>query len=455
MWMAVAGVALGVLYTASPLTVVSLAMFAGLVWVATRGLAASEARMFTWLLGAAFLTRLAVIAVLLVAGMPRHDDLAVGALTGDEAYNLSRALRSRDILLGAATTKYDYFVAYDEYGRSSYLTFLTMLQLAFGPTPYGVRVLNSVFFLAGAAILFRLARGAFGFVPAIAATGVLVFLPSLLYASTSVLKESAYFLASAGLVGSVLHLLRPARAHQVVSALVVALGCLWVLSDLRRGAEVLAPAGIALGLALRAAAATPRRAAIVAVTAALVFIVAINLPVARSQLATRMEPLARIHTGHVFTVGHDYKLLDEGFYRNVQTPAASTITLTPDQALRFVVRGIVTFLTTPLPWEMRSRGELAVLPEQLVWYLMLAALPVGIVAGWRRDALFTALLIGFVVPTAIVLALTNGNIGTIVRLRGLVIPYVIWLSTLGVCVMLDAFARRREQPVLRPRYAVD
>lgn len=450
----VAGVMLGVFYTASPLTVLSLIGFAGVLSAATRDLPPSQARMLAAVLGAAFLVRLAVVAALFVTGIPRHDDLAVGALTGDEAYNLSRALRTRDILTGAPTTQYDYFVAYDEYGRSSYLSFLTALQFVFGPTPYGVRVLNAVFFLAGAAVLFRLARAGFGFVPAITGLTALAFLPSLIYASTTVLKESVYFSATAVLVASVLQLLRPPRLLSAVSALVVSLGCLWVLSDLRRGAEVLAPAGIALGLALWFAAATPRRAVLSTIAAAIVALLLLNTAVVRSQLATRLEPIAKIHTGHVFTIGHHYKLLDDGFYRNVQTPAASTITLTPEQSLRFVVRGIVSFLTVPVPWQIASRSELAVVPEQLVWYVMLLALPFGIRAGWRQDALLTAVLIGFIVPTAIVLALTNGNVGTLLRLRGLVTPYLIWISALGLCVALDALARRAATAEPHPRYAV-
>ena len=41
------------------------------------------------------------------------------------------------------------------------------------------------------------------------------------------------------------------------------------------------------------------------------------------------------------------------------------------------------------------------------------------------------LLIGFVLPTAAALAVTNGNVGTLLRLRGLVSPYLIWVAVLG------------------------
>jgi hypothetical protein len=152
---------------------------------------------------------------------------------------------------------------------------------------------------------------------------------------------------------------------------------------------------------------------------------------------------AKIHSGHVFTVGHAYRLLDDGFYYSPAAPSSSSLTLTADHAARFVVRAMYTFLVTPLPWEARSRGELAILPEQLLWYAILVGLPVGVAAGWRRDRLMTAVLIGYVLPTAAVLAVTNGNVGTLVRLRGLVTPYLLWVSVLGYCVIVDRLAARR------------
>ena len=87
-------------------------------------------------------------------------------------------------------------MATDEYGRTSYLSLLTVLQLIFGPAPFGLRLLNSLFFIAGAAILFRVLRPRFGLLPSSLGLVVVLFLPSLFFASVSVLKESLYFLAS-------------------------------------------------------------------------------------------------------------------------------------------------------------------------------------------------------------------------------------------------------------------
>jgi pimeloyl-ACP methyl ester carboxylesterase len=50
---------------------------------------------------AALALRLAAIGALFVVNTPLHDDESVGMLSGDEAYGLSRALRTRDIAIGA------------------------------------------------------------------------------------------------------------------------------------------------------------------------------------------------------------------------------------------------------------------------------------------------------------------------------------------------------------------
>ncbi len=166
---------------------------------------------------------------------------------------------------------------------------------------------------------------------------------------------------------------------------------------------------------------------------------------------------AKTHAGHVFTVGHAYKLMDDGFYVFPGIGETWVVTLTDAQALRFLIRAASSFVVTPLPWEMASRSELAFLPEHLLWYLLVLLVPAGVVAGWRRDPLFTSILLGYVIPTAAALAITNGNVGTLLRLRGLVSPYLLWLSTLGLLALTEAVIRQRasRQWSLGARLATD
>jgi hypothetical protein len=421
--------------------------------LASRGLASSERRWLLIVLGAALAARFLFIGAVLVGGIPWLNDLSVGALRGDEAYFLGRAIRARDIALGLPVGRYDYFVISDEYGRTNYVQFLTVLQVLLGPTPYGMRAVNALIFVAGAAILFRLVRPAFGAAASFAALTVLVFLPSLFVASASMLRESLYFFASVVLLFAVTRIWNRPRAVTIAAAVALGAASLLLLDGLRRGAVVLAVSGVAIGLAAPILLATRRRAMITVAAGVLAFIVGWSLPSTHARMIDAVTNLAKTHAGHVFTSGHAYKLLDEGFYYLPATPAAWPLQLTDDQALRFAVRAAASFLFTPLPWEMMTRSELIFFPEHALWLLMVVFAPIGVVAGWRRDPRITALLVGFMLPTAVALAVTNGNVGTLLRLRGLVTPYLVWIAVLGALSVAEYLLTAKPAPHLTSEHA--
>ena len=428
---AIAGLVLAVLWSASPLFVLALAGSAALLIVARRGLDPREQRTLVVLLSSALALRFLFIGAALVSDTPLLNDLAVGGLRGDDAYYLSRAIRARDVALGITHGRYDFFVITDEYARTSYLQLLTILQVLFGPTPYGMRAVNGLLFVTGAAILFRLVRPGFGSGASFGGLVVLLFLPSLFASSVSLVKESVYFMATTLLLTAAVSILRRSTNRAMVGGLALAAVCLFVLEDMRRGALVLAIAAMAIGLILPVMFATRRRAIASLAAVTIGIAVAMAQPAMRARAVGAITSAAKTHAGHVFTTGHAYKLLDEGFYSIPGTPAAWPLELSDDQALRFVVRAFVSFLVTPLPWEMMSVSELLFFPEHAVWLLMIVFAPVGVVAAWRHDRRVTSLLLGWIIPTAAALAMTTGNVGTLLRLRGLVTPYLVWFAVLG------------------------
>jgi hypothetical protein len=435
------GITAGALYTVSPLTAWCAALAAIVLTLAGRGLPAPERRALNLLLIAALVVRLAAIGALFIINTPLHDDESVGMLTGDEAYGLSRALRTRDVMTGGPVGQYDYFVAGDEYGRNSYITLLTAVQVLFGPTPYSMRLLNMLLFTIGAVLLFRTTRPAFGALPAFGGLSVMLFLPTLFYWSISLLKEPLYLLGTTLVVTGAIASARAATWRTRTLLWIGALAGLAIITDLRASAIALTMLGLGCGVAaLIFFSASVRARAMIAIAAVLLIVAVTSRPSAQQRITSALESTAKAHAGHVFTVGHAYKLLDDAFYFNPASAAASTLTLTAGEAARYVIRAAVSFLTVPLPWQLASTRELSYLPEQLIWYLMLALLPAGLVAGWRRDPITTSLLAGFVLPTAAALALTNGNVGTLLRLRGIVIPYLIWLGAVGFCATLQRLA---------------
>jgi len=451
---AVAAIVLAAALIASPLLVcVIIAAPLCLARIA-RGLPDDERRVLIALLTLALVLRAGLVAGQLLLALPQLNGLSVGALAGDEAYYFSRALRVRDLQLGYAATQLDYFIANDAYGQTSYVSLLTAVQVMFGPTPYSMKVANGLIYVCGAGLLFRVARAAFGVLPSYLGLAVLLFLPSLLFSSVTLLKESAYFFGVSVFAAGAWHAaarIRAGRLPEAVPFLAVAVVSVALIDGLRRGGLVLMAGGAIAGLAIWFIGQSRVRLT-AAVAACAVGLMALGaVPSFGERAITGVEAAAKLHGGHVFTVGHVYKLLDEEFYVTAHTPAGWDLQLTGAEAARFVARAIISFAVTPWPWEMRSIRELAFLPEHMVWYLLIVALPFGIVPAWRSSPLATALLLGLAIPTAAVVAATNGNVGTLLRMRGLVTPFVVWISAAGWCAIgerLASASRLNERPAL-------
>jgi hypothetical protein len=184
-----------------------------------------------------------------------------------------------------------------------------------------------------------------------------------------------------------------------------------------------------------------RTAVVAAVAAVLLAAVAVRTPAVQDRLLAALQSSARMHGGHAFTIGHSYKVLDPEFYTE---PTFYTWTLTPAQAGRYVFRAIASFVVVPAPWQLESRAELAYLPEQIVWYLLVAFAPIGIVAGFKRDTLVTSLQVGYMAAAATGVALTSGNVGTLIRHRALTTPYLVWFSALGITMFVAWLSSRAQ-----------
>jgi hypothetical protein len=202
-------------------------------------------------------------------------------------------------------------------------------------------------------------------------------------------------------------------------------------------------AGVAAGLVFRLAAWN-RRVALVSVLIAPAALAAmLTLPAVQERVFAQVRFTGTWHRGHVNTPGHSFKLLDERFYHDTNSALE---TMTGVEAGRYVVRAGWAFATMPLPWQIASRSELALLPEQLLWLAMLLLLPVGIAAGALRDPMATSILCGYSAVSAATIALTSGNVGTLVRHRSLVIPYIVWFSALGAVYVVQRVFRWQQAP---------
>lgn len=97
------------------------------------------------------------------------------------------------------------------------------------------------------------------------------------------------------------------------------------------------------------------------------------------------------------------------------------------RTIRYLPQGMAYALFAPFPWAATTRADLVAIPEMLLWYLLLA---LGVAALWLHRESWRRWLMLFLYVAALftVLALGEGNVGTIFRHRMMVIPIVVVFS---------------------------
>ena len=443
-----AGAVAGLLYTLSPMTVwFGIAIVAVFRW-AGAGICGRERTWLFCVLGCAVLLRLLVLAAFFL--LTYSGDSSFPVLIPDETYIAFRARLVRDTALQVPFAPGDYGESVNQYGESGLHEILAYTQLLLGTAPYGIRLLNVVLFLVAGVTLYRTTRVSFGGGVALGGLAVLLFLPSLFVWSISTLKETPFHFLTATAVGAAVLALRTERPRARVFAILVAVIAVYVLGRVRGGGDIMVGGGILAGLT---AAALVRRPATLLVSLPLFAAIgayAIQSPVVAQRLTNITAAAATVHIGHVHTPGRAYKLLDADFYTrraDGSPPGIDTDRLTLPSSLRYIIRAFVSFLLVPLPWMIASNSMLAYLPELVIWYVLLALAVAGVVAGMRRDAALTLVLLAAILIGAGVIGMTSGNIGTLVRHRGMVMVLVPWLSALGAYTLFEQVTGRAR---LRP-----
>ncbi|HZR22168.1 MAG TPA: hypothetical protein VFA59_01195 [Vicinamibacterales bacterium] len=427
MTIVVAGVLLGVIYTLSPLAVVFAIWAALLMRWATRDATLTERRWIIAVMTAAVAIRVAAIALL-------PFTIARGQATftsyyGDAMYAIQRSIWIRNVFVGVPIAPADFFEAFEPvFGYSSYNFALAYFHVLFGPSPYGVALVSVGLFLTAATLLYRRCRVAFGHFAAFVSFTALLLLPTWIAWSVAPLKESMQVLLLVAAVEATILIVR-GRVWVRVLALGVGAIAISLSLTLRNGAGEILVGGVVAGAILYVATRRWWLTLAMAVLLPLVTWRAVERPSIRGRIDAAVIQAARRHIGHTFSPGAHYRLLDDRFYMIHDVP--EPLTMHTDEAVRFLVRAPIALLIEPRPWAIVSPRWALVAPQQIAWYALLILAVVGVGSGGRRDPLLTSLCIGIVGVALAIIGPNSGNIGTAMRHRDMMAPFVIALAGIG------------------------
>ena len=439
-----AGIVLGIVYTLSPLTVWAAAIFVFLVWLIGDGLPEAERRRIRTILVAAILIRVVVIGGVWLT--TDHARVPFATFFGDEGYFIRRATWLRNIALGIPIHNADMIYAFDDYSYMHYMYVIAFIEALVGFAPYGLKVLSAAMYLAG--VVVSLPAGASRLRQRRCARR----------ARRRAVSTQPVRVVDRGAEGAALF---PDRSAGMRRGGRHDADCFDGASD-RRGAVSL---GRRRGVAVhprggpdhrrgwtgrrhpvRLARPRPRAAVVVAMAVAVAVMVAWSRPSTQLRAVQAVRTAATLHWWQVNTPGYSYQTLDTRLYSDKDAIDG----MTRGETGRFLVRSAVDYLTVPRPWTIESRAALAFVPELMFWYCMLALLPIGLIAALRRDPVVTMVLAAYAFALAAPVAVSDGNIGTLVRHRGLALPYLIWLSAVGAEALLMYAARATNKAVAWP-----
>jgi hypothetical protein len=116
------------------------------------------------------------------------------------------------------------------------------------------------------------------------------------------------------------------------------------------------------------------------------------------------------------------------------------------RSIAYLPKGVFYALFGPLPWDARSGLAMAVIPEMLAWYGLLAATLLGLKLSLRCHWRDLVLPVGFAAGWVVALALTEGNTGNIFRHRSMLMPFVFLVAAVGLLWLWDRRPASRVAP---------
>jgi hypothetical protein len=321
------------------------------------------------------------------------------------------------------------------------------LYAVFGYAPLLPKLVNIALAALSVVLVFEITRKAFSPRAALLAALGAAVLPTMVVWSIVSLKETIVLVAALLSLWIVQALIpsatAPARRDSLADALVVLVGCLTLLLDLRATTAFIIGALVLIALVARSRFRPDLRQLLLA-GVALVVLAGSAVWVAR---ARSERPITLIVEDTALQIRHR-RAQEAASARSQLRPEIDVLTATGSElpaaeaasdAAPFtfsddVLDPLGYALFAPAPWQARGLTELGASAEMLLWYVLLATSLLAVRASPRErgQRLFVGCLALYAIGNWLVLAASEGNLGNLLRHRLMLEPAILILGSAGL-----------------------
>lgn len=318
----------------------------------------------------------------------------------------------------------------NQYGWNGYIDLIGLFYYVFGFSPSAVKGINCLLGAACGTLVFFLARDIFNRKIARWAAVGTAFFPSLLFWSLTNLKDIPFIFLTLLVILLFVRLIRaPGIRAKGMHVLYLAL-VLLVHSLVREVFFALLLAMLLLAALFSRWKTWPWLLLASAVPVG-IFLIEKN-PVVQSHVRAMLAQFFHKHIGYVSTPGISYLLFPVSFY----VPAYLWEWVASGTMDWPIWAGLLKvpfhFFLEPLPWRFDSAVQMPALLQMVVWYNILFFAVWGVLSALKRRAPGHFYLLLPFLSFSYLIGLTNGNVGTLFRIRDLITPLLLIYAAVGL-----------------------
>lgn len=362
-----------------------------------------------------------------------------GFLGSDDVGYDSLAWRQAQVWRGLAPpfdASYDFFL-------NVYVDTAAALYWVMGHQPLAMKLLNCLFGALAAGLIFSIARRLFGYLAACLSGIAAAFFPTTFFWSVVHMKDTMFLFCVALLLWLMTWLVATARWWLIPPLLVTFVP----IGSLRIYIQGLFCMLLPTAVILQSRARFPRKWATGAV------------------LAVACTTILWFNGGDWFVAtfpllnNQRYDMAGSANSAYVPTPVpkasgplpADSLVASPRSSLiGWIPTGLAYALAAPFPWAARRTIERIIIPEMLLWYVLLALATLGLAVHWRSWQRYVHLL-GYLAGVLLLFAIGQGNFGTLIRHRStMLVPFVVIFSGAGAAWLWSYVQARRGNPATLP-----